>query len=699
MPMPMGGMPMPMGGGGAPMPGGAVSGEGMGMMGGMPGTKPATPAPPVVSGSYLTLAPGLKSIMDNIEKVEENRETKKRGPNTIISVASELTPLLDASEKQMRKQLGTVPAEFNQGKTQLKMVRSVGASLVGFDQNNANAIVAAEFSRPPEAQQIETIARTFGAPAVKDWIKKTLKLTVTIPDPATAPVDPMGMGMGPMGYPPPGPMSSSTPGGTGRGVRPLEGPMPGTTGMPPGVGPDGMPLKEEKSDGKLAIDRFDRVVVISLDMTLSTEAYGMMTPFVSQAILGAKGVSDMASTRSRVHELAAALMAHVKEKNAFPRGTVDRPQTAEHSFPWRPDQRLSWVVSLLPYLGPEYREWRPDPTMGWNERTNLLFARRLVPQLLANGYQGVGDPMIAYPGAGDLPVGSTNWVGMAGLGLDAAEYDSTNKKRGVFGYDRETKKDEIADGAEQTIALILTPGDLRAPWLAGGGATIRAVDDTDPKPLDAFVCITYPAQAGKKSKFDGQRGTLAIMADGKVRFLPASMPPETFKALCTIDGGDKIEGRLDDVAALIVNPDAERTLSTPGKAILPVRVPGPGVPGIPGVPTVGFGKPNVEVLMGAGTFRAAAAKLTKGAKVKLKAEIVPLGTAGTTVKMQRGELYTGDQPAVQAAQLTKDFAANKASALEKYRRKEDPQLEVIVEGTVMEVRPGLLSSSVLLDGQ
>ena len=57
--------------------------------------------------------------MDNIEKVEENRETKKRGPNAIVSVASELSPLLDASEKQMRTQLGSVPAQFSQGKAQL----------------------------------------------------------------------------------------------------------------------------------------------------------------------------------------------------------------------------------------------------------------------------------------------------------------------------------------------------------------------------------------------------------------------------------------------------------------------------------------------------------------------------------------------------------------------------------------------------
>jgi hypothetical protein len=240
----------------------------------------------------------------------------------------------------------------------------------------------------------------------------------------------------------------------------------------------------------------------------------------------------------------------------------------------------------MPYLGEEYKEWRLNASLGWNEGANLLFARRLVPQFLATGYQGVGDPMVIYPGGGHLPVGSTNWVGMAGLGLDAAEYDATNKKRGVFGYDRATKRDEVTDGLDQTIALILTPGDLRAPWLAGGGATIRGVDDTAPKPLDPFVCITYPNSSGKKSKWDGKRGTLAIMGDGKVRFLPADMPPETFKALCTIDGDDKLEGKIDEVAPLITDPDSRvmTTPTAPVKPPVPVPAPAPVTPApMPGV--------------------------------------------------------------------------------------------------------------------
>ncbi|MGL4554396.1 MAG: DUF1559 domain-containing protein, partial [Gemmataceae bacterium] len=582
-PMPGPGGPMP--GPGGPMPGAAGPGgppkPNMAVGDGPTGTPaPAAPAAPVFSGSYLTLTKGLKGIMDKIEKIEENRETRKRGPNAIVCFASELAPAMDAAERQMRQQVGTVPPEFGAGKAQLKTVRSVGVAVVAFDQNNANAIVAAEFAQPKDAQLIETAAKNLAVPAVKEWIKKTLKLTVT--SPVVTP--PMGFGDGSTGpdgegaIGPGGPASSgsrpigrgssSTPPGVGIGLPPTGPGGPGFAGGP--GNPGGAEGAEEKGDGTLLVEREDRIVIATLELGLSNEAYTMMAPIASQAILGVKGVSDMASTRSRPHELAAALQAYAKDKNAFPRGTVDRPVTAERGFPWRPDQRLSWAVSLLPYLGPEYREWRLDPTLGWNEKTNLLFARRLVPQLLATSH-GLGDPMLSYPGSGDLPVATTNWVGMAGLGLDAAEYDGANKKRGVFGYDRETKKDEVADGLDQTVALILSPGNPKTPWLVGGGATVRAVDEADANPLAAFVCMTYPADPNRKSKWDGQRGTLAIMGDGRLRFLPATLPPETFKAMCTVDGDDRLDLPLDAVAPLVADPGG-RTLSTPA---VPVRVPDP----------------------------------------------------------------------------------------------------------------------------
>ena len=62
----------------------------------------------------------------------------------------------------------------------------------------------------------------------------------------------------------------------------------------------------------------------------------------------------------------------------------------------------------------------------------------------------------------------------------------------------------------------MVPATSAGPWLAGGGSTVRGISD-DPKDSDVigpFVCV----------KHEGKDGTYAIMADGKVRFIPKDIP-------------------------------------------------------------------------------------------------------------------------------------------------------------------------------
>jgi hypothetical protein len=65
-------------------------------------------------------------------------------------------------------------------------------------------------------------------------------------------------------------------------------------------------------------------------------------------------------------------------------------------------------------------------------------------------------------------------------------------------------------------------------------------------PLDGFVSGEFENPATKKK----EKGTMAIMADGRIRFIPATMKPETFRALCTIAGGEKVD-KLDAEAPLV----------------------------------------------------------------------------------------------------------------------------------------------------
>src|SRR5262249_26367008 len=142
-------------------------------------------------------------------------------------------------------------------------------------------------------------------------------------------------------------------------------------------------------------------------------------------------------------------------------------------------------------------------------------------------------------------------VGIAGIGLDAAEYDpkkdpSVADKLGVFGYDRVTKLGDIKK-PEYTIAILQVPySEFKAPWLAGGGATVRGVDENTG--VEPFVCETYKTKDGTL-----KRGTFAIMANGDLRFVPHDIRKDVFLQMCSITQAEKIDN-LDDHCPLITPP-------------------------------------------------------------------------------------------------------------------------------------------------
>jgi hypothetical protein len=98
-------------------------------------------------------------------------------------------------------------------------------------------------------------------------------------------------------------------------------------------------------------------------------------------------------------------------------------------------------------------------------------------------------------------------------------------------------------------------------------------------------------------------------------------------------------------------------------------------------------KPYVEVLLGGENYEKVASQLDKGKKLKFKGEVALAGSKGKKVVVHLAELYTGDQAAVQAAALTKDFLTDRPAAEKKYKREQYPNYQIIVEGVVTELLP------------
>jgi prepilin-type processing-associated H-X9-DG protein len=123
----------------------------------------------------------------------------------------------------------------------------------------------------------------------------------------------------------------------------------------------------------------------------------------------------------------------------------------------------------------------------------------------------------------------TNYVALAGVGLDAATLPAKTAGIGFMGNERSTRTIDFVDGMSNTIALIETDLSL-GPWARGGPASLRPLDPDDATPF------------GRDRAFGGLHSMIVnvAFADGSVRSLRETLSPMTFAAMITIAGGEPI---------------------------------------------------------------------------------------------------------------------------------------------------------------
>jgi prepilin-type N-terminal cleavage/methylation domain-containing protein/prepilin-type processing-associated H-X9-DG protein len=189
----------------------------------------------------------------------------------------------------------------------------------------------------------------------------------------------------------------------------------------------------------------------------------------------------------------------------FPPGCIGRGAT--------PEERLSWMVALLPHL--EHDSLYRQIDLGKAYAGNLPAVQTTIETFLC-----------ARPRPEDAAEAVTHYVAMSGIGLDAATRPAGAPGNGFMGYDRLTSWSMIKDGTANTIALMETRSGL-GPWARGGLSNLRGFDPAD-LPLH-----------GDQRPFGGHtNGMNAAMADGSVRFISSSIDPSKLAAAITIDGGE-----------------------------------------------------------------------------------------------------------------------------------------------------------------
>lgn len=195
------------------------------------------------------------------------------------------------------------------------------------------------------------------------------------------------------------------------------------------------------------------------------------------------------------------------DPSVFPPGTI-----RHESLP--PEERLSWMVSLLPYLKQDKLYARFDKSKAWNDAANAGPAATTVLGFHCPGHQNV-----AAPGTPAF----THYIGFAGLGAEAATFSVKDRRAGFFGYDRTIDLPDVTRGTSYTMMVTETTAD-NGPWAAGGLSTVRGID---PARRPYF---------GRGRPFGGvHAGGLNILyVDGHAAFSRDTMTPVAFEEQVTI---------------------------------------------------------------------------------------------------------------------------------------------------------------------
>jgi hypothetical protein len=230
-------------------------------------------------------------------------------------------------------------------------------------------------------------------------------------------------------------------------------------------------------------------------------------PAVDNVRIAAKRVQCTNHLRS----IGDALHQYHDTHDSFPTGTVSNPDL-------RPEQRLSWCIALLPYLDQQPLYDQIDQAQAWDSVKNGQPARVSVAvfHCPANWHKDEpGKPALSH------------YVGITGVGPDAATLPKNDPRAGFFGYDRVITFRDILDGSANTL-VILDTGSKNGPWAAGGEATLRPFDPA-----------TRP-YIGKDRPFGGLHRSIGIglFADGSARSIWGS-PDEALEAAATISGGER----------------------------------------------------------------------------------------------------------------------------------------------------------------
>jgi hypothetical protein len=229
-----------------------------------------------------------------------------------------------------------------------------------------------------------------------------------------------------------------------------------------------------------------------------------------------RGAASRMSCENNCKQLVFACHNYENDHDHLPAGTHLNPDLL-------PERRLSWVYTLLPYLEQDEIYKQIERSQAWDSATNTTATNKRIRPLIC-------------PTAADITIPHTSYLGVAGVGPDAAALPADDPRVGAFGYDRTLKLKDFTDGTANTMLLLETRSG--GPWAHGGPCTVLGLDPAN-RP---HVGDGRPFYGDHPTDWWWEKtGTTTVaMCDGSVRTVSDSVAPEVLEALATVRGKEVV---------------------------------------------------------------------------------------------------------------------------------------------------------------